>query len=62
MDSYTAVMICEGAQDADSQEQIIEAWQHLIDSGLAWRLQGCFGRQAKALIDAGVCFSNHKGD
>jgi hypothetical protein len=62
MDSYTAVMICEGAQDADSQEQVIQAWQHLIDSGLAWKLQGCFGRQAQALIDAGVCFSNHKGD
>lgn len=62
MDSYTAVMICEGAQDADSQEQVIQAWQHLIDSGLAWKLQGCFGRQAQALIDAGFCFSNHKGD
>ena len=35
MDSYQAVMLCEGAEEADSQEQLIEAWQHLIDSGLA---------------------------
>jgi len=27
----------------------------LIDTGLAWQLQGCFGRQAAALIHQGVC-------
>lgn len=31
-----------------------DAWQYLVDSGLAWSLQGWFGRNAAALIEAGV--------
>jgi len=58
MDNYTAVAIAEGFEEAESEEQIIEAWQHLIDTGLAWELQGSFGRQAVRLIDAGIC--HHK--
>lgn len=54
MDSYTAVGIAEGWIDADSEEQVLEAWQRLVDSGLAWQLQGCFGRTARHLIDAGL--------
>ena len=54
MDSCTAVMIAEGVDEA-SEEKQIEAWQHLIDTGLCWSLQGCFGRQAKALIEVGIC-------
>jgi hypothetical protein len=55
MNTYTAVGIAEGFIDADSEDQMIEAWQTLIDTGMAWRLQGWFGRQAQALIDQGVC-------
>lgn len=55
MDNYTATGIAEGWIDADSEEQVIEAWQHLIDTGLAWSLQGWFGRTARDLIDQGVC-------
>lgn len=54
MDSYTAVGIAEGFIDADSQEQHIEAWQFLVDTGLAWQLQGWFGRTAVALIERGI--------
>ncbi len=57
MDNFTAVSIAEGfcgGEDA-SREQQIEAWQHLIDTGLAWSLQGFFGRQAMSLIEAGIC-------
>jgi hypothetical protein len=35
--------------------EIVELFQELIDSGLAWRLQGSYGRTAKHLIDAGYC-------
>jgi hypothetical protein len=55
MDSFTAVGIAEGFIEADSQEQVIEAWQTLIDSGLCWQLQGWFGRTAASLIDQGIC-------
>ncbi len=55
MDNYTAVGIAEGFIDAESQDQYIEAWQHLIDTGMAWTLQGWFGRTAMRLIEDGYC-------
>lgn len=54
MNTFDAVGIAEGWIDADSEEQVIEAWQTLVDTGLCWRLQGWFGRTAAALIEQGV--------
>jgi len=53
MDNFTAVSICEGIQDA-SEEETLDAWQHLVDTGLAWQLQGSFGRMAVNLIEEGI--------
>lgn len=39
---------CEGA-DATLEEQI-QAWSYLIKTGLAWQLQGWYGRTAQHLI------------
>jgi len=62
MDIFTATMIAEGCPEAAgvdpqdiTEETAIEAWQKLIDTGLAWRLQGWFGRQAAAMIESGLC-------
>ena len=57
MDNYTATGIAEGFIECESEEQYIQAWQTLIDTGLAWQLQGFFGRTAKQLIDQGVCYA-----
>ena len=60
MDTYTAVGLAEGFIEAESQEQVIEAWQYLIDTGLAWQLQGWFGRTAAHLISEGICTDNNR--
>lgn len=54
MNSFKAIGIAEGFIEADSEEQVIEAWQTLVDTGLAWQLQGWFGRTAQQLIDQGL--------
>lgn len=38
-----------------SNDEIIELFQLLIDNGVAWKLQGSYGRTAAALIEAGFC-------
>lgn len=48
-------MIAEGVDEPESEEQYVEAWQTLIDTGLAWQLQGFFGRTAEMMINTGVC-------
>lgn len=54
MDDYTAVGLAEGFIEWDDPLQVIEAWQHLHDTGLAYRLQGFFGRTAQQLLDSGI--------
>ncbi len=60
MDNYTAIGLAEGFIEAESEDQIIEAWQHLVDTGLAWELQGWFGRTASQLIANGVITHKHE--
>ena len=52
-DELGAVMAYESGEL--DEVETIELFQHLIDSGLVWRLQGTYGRMAQDLIKAGVC-------
>lgn len=54
MDVYTAAGLAEGWIEAESEEQVIEAWQLLHDSRVAYQLQGWFGRTARDLLEQGV--------
>src|SRR3954471_10009659 len=56
LNSYLAAAYAEGfceGEDATEREQLT-AWQWLVDTGQAWRLQGWLGRTATYLIDQGL--------
>lgn len=56
LDSYTACAYAEGfceGEDADEKE-ILTAWQWLHDTGLAYSLQGFFGRACRDLIESNM--------
>lgn len=53
IDTFTAMLIAEGIEDASIEEQL-NAWQQLVDTGAVWTLQGWYGRTAKLLIENGL--------
>jgi hypothetical protein len=59
-DAYdvTGQIIAYEQGDLDEEESI-ELFQHLVDSGLAWSLQGSYGRMAQRLIEAGLVHRTH---
>lgn len=48
-------MMMDWEQGELDEESTIELFQGLINSGLAWQLQGMYGRCADALIEEGYC-------
>ena len=40
--------------DQLSKQEIIELFQKLVDTGLAWELQGFYAQYARKLIERGV--------
>jgi hypothetical protein len=54
MDQLSQMIAYENG-DLDEQATI-NLFQNLIDTGLAWQLQGSYGRTARDLITAGLCW------
>ena len=54
MNTYQAVGLAEGFIEAESEEQVIAAWQYLHDTKIGYGLQGFFGRTLNQLLDEGI--------
>jgi len=59
MNDFKAIGLAEGFIEPENEDQVIEAWQHLHDTGLAYELQGWFGRTAKSLLENNI-IENHE--
>ena len=53
MKAFDAVMMIEG-EGTYTEAEMLRAWAYLIKTGMAWRLQGFYGRQASDLIERGI--------
>jgi hypothetical protein len=49
-----SINIIEFEQGTLDDDAVIELFQELVNTGLAWQLQGSYGRTAADLIDAGL--------
>lgn len=57
-DEVTFIMDYEGG-NLDSDDEVVEGFQHLVDSGVVWKLQGHYGRTAVRLIRQGYVTDTH---
>jgi hypothetical protein len=49
-----AVMIAEGIETPRSEDEFLQAWQYIYNSGLYLQLQGWYGRRIEDMIREGI--------
>jgi len=54
MTNLTEQLIRWESGEMDCEEEEVELFQHLVNTGLAWQLQGTYGRVAMSLIEEGL--------
>jgi hypothetical protein len=58
MGPFEAAMIADGEWEMSgfevNEENYYAAYQYLVDTGMAWTLQGRIGREAHRLLELGV--------
>lgn len=63
MTSQEAMFICDNLNDEiagnGDLQQVREAWQTIINSGIVWHLEDWYSRTANDLIDEGFCYDPH---
>jgi len=47
-------MIVKYEQDELTDKEVIKLFQELVDTGLAWNLQGHYGRRAYEMLGEGI--------
>lgn len=57
---HVGAIIAYEAGELD-EEGALELFQHLVDTGLAWQLQGSYGRTARALIESSIELYDREG-
>ena len=58
MPPFQAINLGEGIEDEEYAGQVIEAWQYLHDTRVAYQLQGSIGRACRDLLREGI-ISDH---
>lgn len=53
--------IIDYENDKLDEDETVSLFQELVDDGLAWQLQGSYGRTAQTLIDAGLVTRGEPG-
>jgi hypothetical protein len=53
------IIAFEGGEMDEADE--IRMMQEMIDSGMAWKMQGSYGRAAMDMIEAGLCVLGEEG-
>lgn len=43
------------AGEIETEEELADGFQAMIDDGTVWSVQGSYGRTARGLIDSGLC-------